>query len=99
MYNSRRYGNEMDIRHFVDKLDEIYLQNNIYTRLKKLRLNGGYSQSQLAKKSGISIRTIQQYEQRAKDINKASIETINCLSKALYCNINDLMEPNIVNHK
>ena len=51
------------------------------------------SQRELAEKSGISLRTIQQYEQRKKNINKAQIDTLIPLSMALYCEVRDLLEP------
>ena len=42
--------------------------------------------------SGVSFRTIQQYEQRQKDINKAQAETLLRLSRSLFCNMEDLLE-------
>jgi len=50
------------------------------------------SQRCLAEKSGISLRTIQQYEQRQNNINKAQIGTLIPLSKALYCDVRKLLE-------
>lgn len=41
------------------------------TNLKRIRTAKGYSQKQLAELSGVSLRSIQMYEQRRKDINKA----------------------------
>ena len=35
---------------------------------------------------------IQQYEQRQKDINKASVSSLKAISDVLYCDIEDLME-------
>ena len=55
------------------------------TNLKKLRIKNGLSQSDLAKASGVPLRTLQQYEQRQKDINKAHFEYIIMLSTALSC--------------
>ena len=46
----------------------------------------------LAEKSGVSLRMIQQYEQGAKDINKASGESLVALSRALGCRMEDLLE-------
>lgn len=43
-------------------------------------------------KSGVSLRAIQAYEQREKDINKASIINIKKLADALHCYIEDLIE-------
>ena len=84
---------EMDIRHFVDKMNELCLSQRGETNLKRLRRLAGLSQRGLAEKSGISLRTIQQYEQRQKNINKAQIDTLIPLSKALYCDVRELLEP------
>ena len=42
--------------------------------------------------SGVSLRSIQMYEQRNKDINKAQAESLYCLAKALGCTMEDLLE-------
>ena len=83
---------EMDIRQVVDKLDEMVTNVTEDTNLKKRRKAVGLSQSGLAKETGVSVRTIQQYEQRQKDINKASAERLLAFAKRLYCDVNDLME-------
>lgn len=59
--------------------------------LKKVRINKGISQSDLANQSGVSLRTIQGYEIGQRDINKASGETLYKLSKALGCLMEDLL--------
>ena len=64
------------------------------TRLKRLRAINGLSQSALAKASGVPLRTIQQYEQRQKDINKARFEYIVMISAALNCEPAELLEHN-----
>ncbi len=84
---------EMDIRHFVDKMNELCRSQRGETNLKRLRRQAGLTQRELAEKSGISLRTIQQYEQRKKNINKAQIDTLIPLSKSLYCEVKDLLEP------
>ncbi len=83
---------EMDIRHFCDRMFEIYTERKQQTNLKKKRLAAGLSQSQLAKLTGIPVRTIQQYEQGQKDINKARAEYVIALSRALYCDPHLLLE-------
>ena len=50
------------------------------------------SQSELAKEAGINLRTLQQYEIGAKDINKASVSTVLALSRVLKCNVKDLCD-------
>lgn len=84
---------EMDIRHFVDKMNELCQRQRTETSLKRFRHLAGLSQRELAEKSGISLRTIQQFEQRKKNINKAQIDTLIPLSMALYCDVRDLLEP------
>lgn len=83
---------EMDIRHFCDKMNELYTEKNKITKLKKLRLAAGLSQSELAKNAEVPVRTIQQYEQRQKNINKAQAETVIKLANALFCKPEELME-------
>jgi len=62
------------------------------TPLKKERIKNGLSQSQLAEASGVPLRTLQQYEQRQKDINKARSEYVIALSRVLGCDPSFLLE-------
>ena len=62
------------------------------TNLKELRTFANLSQSELAQQSGVSVRTIQQYEQRRKDINKAQTETLLKIARVLVCKVEDLVE-------
>jgi transcriptional regulator with XRE-family HTH domain len=52
----------------------------------------GLTQSQLSEETGIPIKTIQQYEQGRKDINKAQAEYVIKLAQVLCCNPVDLLE-------
>lgn len=54
-------------------------------KLKNIRLLNGLSQSELAKASGIPVRTIQQYEQGQKNLAKARAEYLISLARALNC--------------
>lgn len=83
---------EMDVRQFVDYLNELRANASLPTRLKRLRENRGLSQRELAECSGVPLRTIQQYEQRQKDINKASVSHVLAFSRALRCSMEDLLE-------
>lgn len=83
---------EMDIRQFCDKMNELYKEAMPFTNLKRIRLEAGLTQNELSKLSGISMRSIQQYEQRQKDINNAKAETLIILARALYCDAEDLIE-------
>lgn len=62
------------------------------TRLKTLRVAAGFTQAALASSSGVSLRSIQQYEQRKKDINHAQAISIYRLAQTLSCRIEDLLE-------
>lgn len=59
--------------------------------LAKLREQKGLSQSQLAKASGISVRTIQAYEQGARKLSGASYDNLKKLSDALGVTIDELV--------
>lgn len=83
---------EMDIRQFVDEMNRLYQSNKKHTNLKERRLQVGLSQSQLSELSSVPLRTIQQYEQRQKNINFAKLETVVALAKVLSCQAIDLME-------
>lgn len=83
---------EADVSKFVDTLNKIMKQHYPETNLKRFRTLYGCTQAELAQYSGVSLRSIQMYEQRNKDINKASAETLYRLSKVLGCTIEDLIE-------
>ncbi len=77
---------------FADVLNKRMHSRKIPTKLQMLRKNTGYSQRELSEKSGVNVRTLQQYEQRSKNINKAAADTLLVLSKTLGCRVEDLME-------
>ncbi len=83
---------EADITRFAEIVDNRIREINTDTSLKRIRVAYGYTQAELAKKSCVSLRSIQMYEQRKKDINKASVETIFRLAKSLGCTVEDLIE-------
>lgn len=62
------------------------------TNLQRIRNSRSLSQSQLAKTSGVSVRMIQYWEQRAKNINMAAASTVLKLADALDCEVRDLLE-------
>ena len=62
------------------------------TNLKRMRTAYGFTQAELAGRSGISLRSVQMYEQRSKNINKASADTMYRLAKTLDCTMEDLIE-------
>ena len=83
---------EADVMKFVDSVDARIIEYFKDTNLKRIRTAYGYSQAELARQSGVSLRSIQMYEQRHKDINKASAETLYSIAKVLGCTIEDLIE-------
>lgn len=83
---------EMDIRQFVDKMDELYKKEKPDTNLKYRRMAAGLSQKELAEISGVPLRTVQEYEQGRKNINKAQAEYLVMLAQALCCDVKDLLE-------
>ena len=83
---------EMDIEHFVEDMAKKYNSIEQETRLKTIRENRGISQTELAKLSGVKLRSIQMYEQKVNDIDKAQAGTIYKLSRVLGCTIEDLLE-------
>ena len=83
---------EMDISKFIETMDERCSTALSECRLKKLRESRGLSQAELAKISGVSLRSIQMYEQRVNDIDKAQAQTIYKLSRVIGCSMEDLLE-------
>ena len=83
---------EMDIRQTIDAIKLLIASKTNDVNIKQRRKQLCLSQSDLAKKTGIPVRTIQQYEQRQKDINMASAERVIKLAKMLYCRPENLLE-------
>lgn len=86
---------EADITKFVATADKYLMECFPDTNLKRIRTTYGCSQAELAQNSGVSLRSVQMYEQRNKDINKASVETVHRLANALGCRVEDLMEASV----
>lgn len=70
----------------------VYMVIDELNNLKRIRTEMRYSQSQLAKESGVEKAMIQFYEQGVRDINKAQAITLYKLAKALECSVEDLLE-------
>lgn len=83
---------EMDIGQFIEDMNRKYDAINQETHLKKIRENRGISQTELATLSGVKLRSIQMYEQKVNDIDKAQAGTVYKLSRVLGCTIEDLLE-------
>ena len=83
---------EADVSKFAEIADARIREHFAETNLKRIRTAYGLSQAELAKKSGVGLRSIQLYEQRQKDINKASAESLYKISRVLGCAMEDLLE-------
>ena len=83
---------EADEEKFVDTVNSIIWRKNSPSNLQLQRKKSGYSQKELAEKSSVNIRTLQQYEIKSKDIKKAAMQTVMSMANVLGCEIEDLME-------
>ena len=61
-------------------------------KLKEARERAGLTQKELSERSGVNLRTVQNYEQGYKDINKAQGLSLYKLAKALNVTMEDLIE-------
>lgn len=59
--------------------------------LKTLRELKGISRKELAEQSGISVRSIQDYEQGHKDLGAAKAASVHRLAQVLDCSMEDLI--------
>ena len=83
---------EMDISQFIEAMNSAYDSAISDTHLKQIRESRGLSQKELSDISGVKLRSIQMYEQRVNDIDKAQSQTLFRLSRVLGCSIEDLLE-------
>lgn len=81
------------IEYEKSKIDEVMkILKRKPTNLEVIRYSQKMSRKELSEKSKISIRTIESYEQRKRNINNAKMDTIIKLSKVLNCKIDDILE-------
>ena len=85
---------EADVSKFVEAANEVIARNKEKrkSRLSEIRKARGFTQQQLSDASGVSLRMIQLYEQRQNDINRAQVNIVLSLAKALGCEIEDIIE-------
>ncbi len=83
---------EADVSRFAEIADARVRELFPQTNLRRLRSAYGCTQAELARMSGVSLRSIQMYEQRRKDINKASVLTVYRLARCLGCTVETLIE-------
>lgn len=60
--------------------------------LQDMRKKAKLSQSELAAVSGVKLRTIQQYENGQRSIDKAKLDILCTLALACQCSVYDLIE-------
>ncbi len=82
---------EADISKFVDELDRRISDRTRKTALARLRAYAGLTQKALAERAGVSVRMIQQYEQGQKSLAHARADVAVRLSRALFCNVEDIL--------
>lgn len=89
---------EMDVMHFVIDMEQMREEkaSRRTARLQEYRKLLGLSQRELAARSEVPLRTIQQYEQRQKNINHARTDYVLRLSNVLCCRPEDLLEQNLM---
>lgn len=83
---------EADVSKFADIADARLREHFSETSLKRIRSAYGCTQAELSARSGVGLRSIQLYEERKKDINKASADKLYRLSRVLGCTMEDLLE-------
>ena len=87
MYNPLHEAPEQK---FIEIANKIIFEKAKSSRLQELRKMAGLTQKKLADLSGVNLRTLQQYENQSKDINKASANTLLSLCKVLACDVEDI---------
>ena len=69
------------------------------TKLRRMRVKKGFSQTELSALSGVPIQTLRRYEQSALPINSAKLKTACALCFALGCTIEDIIESEELLHR
>lgn len=62
------------------------------SNLKLMRIQRGMKQCDLAAASGIPLKSIGNYEQLRRDINRARVDIVYRLASALGCKIEEILE-------
>lgn len=62
------------------------------TTLKRVRASKGFTQRGLSEATGISLRTIQHWEQGSKDFNQAAAMTVYAVSQVLGVDMLELLD-------
>ncbi len=75
----------------MDELDALLQRRGSVSRLQRYRKRLGISQQELAERSGVNLRTLQEYEVGRKDLRKAAAKTVLALSGSLWCSPSELI--------
>ena len=62
------------------------------TTLKRVRASKGFTQRSLSEATGISLRTIQHWEQGSKDFNQAAVITAHKVAQVLGVEMVELLD-------
>lgn len=62
------------------------------TALEKARREAGLTRQKLAEISGVSLRSLECYEQRKNDINIANVKTVRALAQAIGVPIEKILD-------
>lgn len=73
--------------------------NSYKSKLKRIRVSVGMTQNELADISGINIKSIASYEQNPEKINNASVKSLYILANCLGCEIEDILETELISGK
>ena len=77
---------------FVEVANSIRKNRTAPTKLQQMRKKMKLTQAELSKESNVSLRSIQMYEQRNKNIDNASAITLLRLARVLGCEMEALLE-------
>ena len=92
MYNPLHEESE---NRFVDRMEELAAERMCEAPVKICRQLRGWSQTDLAVRSGVNVRNIRQYEQNPERICRAETRTVKSLARALGCRMDDLLPPQV----
>ena len=76
----------------IDIITNMIRSRHTTSNLQLQRKKSGYSQREISEKAGVNLRTLQQYELKTKDINKAAVSTIVRLANALVCKEEEILD-------
>jgi len=85
--------NEKEDSEVIEALDNIIKEADSDVRIQVQRKLSGHTQKSLAEASGVNLRTLQQYELKSKNINKASASALLKMAQVMGCEIESIMEP------